>query len=199
MNPVWRLLRNSYTRRAYETLAAAGLTAARMVEYETSIAPGAPEPSDRPDGVSVVRAPSGSGRLSGFDLDFTIPVTCYDGEWVVAATADGDAVGRALVSAGQRPYVEHLDDRIAFDGAYLRRVYVTPTWRNRGIATLLIREALGIARHELDAETAHALIAADNRPSQWAFRANGFRPVRRFDYVAAFGHEWRRTTPAPGE
>jgi GNAT superfamily N-acetyltransferase len=219
MNPVWRLLRNRYTRAAYEALSAAGLTAARMVEFQTAIdaagtgggpdrpdgtggavdGPDRPDDgdgdADGPDGVSIIAARSSADRLECYDLDFAIPVTFLDEEWVVVATARDRAVGRVLVSAGQRPYVEYLDERIAFDGAYVRRVYVTPEWRNCGLATLLIREALGVGRRELGASTAHALIAADNRPSQWAFRANGFGPVRRYDYVSVFGREWRRTIP----
>jgi GNAT superfamily N-acetyltransferase len=197
MNPVWRLLRNRYTRRAYDTLVAAGLTASRMVEYRAPTAPGGGDDTDLPGVVSLLAAPASADRVGGFDLDFSIPVSYLDSEWVVVAASDGRAVGRALVSAGQRPYVEPLGRRVAFDGAYVRRVYVTPDWRNRGLATALVDEALAVGGRELAASTAHALVAADNRPSQWAFRANGFRPVRQYDYVSVFGHEWRRTSPVP--
>jgi GNAT superfamily N-acetyltransferase len=192
--PLWRLTRNRYARRVYDALAAVGVTATRMVEFEAP-AGDAGAAVDPPGGVAVEAVPAGDAA-DRYDMEFPIPASPLDGEWVVVAR-DGDrAVGRALVSAGREPYVEPLGTSLSFDGAYVRRVYVDRERRNEGIAKRLVGETLAVAREEFGVDTAHALIAADNRPSQWVFEANGFRPVRRHDYLRAFGLERRRTTRA---
>lgn len=195
MIPVWRLVRNRYARRLYETLSELGVTVSRMIEYEARL-------DSRHDGetaavpaeVSFWSAPATAEPVRAVALDFSVPVTFLEDEWVVAATAGGEAVGRALVSAGQRPHVDPLGRRMTFDGAYVRRVYVDPAWRNRGLARRLVAETLPVARRELGADAASALVAPDNRPSRWAFEANGFEPVRHHDYLSVFDREWRRVT-----
>ena len=127
-------------------------------------------------------------------LNFSIPVTYLDGEWVIVAVANGEPVGRALVSAGQRPYVEALGKRLDVRGAYVRRVYVRRDWRNRGLAGHLISLSRTVAAERFDTESAHAVIAPDNVPSRAALKANGFEPLRTHDYVSLFGREWRRST-----
>ena len=198
MIPRWRLVRNRYTRRIYETLSTAGLTVSRMVEYEVDLHERASRdgtgPLDVPAQTTFHTVPATADPVRRLDLDFSIPVTFLDDEWVTAATADGEAVGRSLVSAGQHPYVDALGRQMTFDGAYLRRVYVHPEWRNCGIARRLVAEALRVANREFGVDTAAALIAPDNKPSQWAFEANGFEPVRRHDYLSVFGREYRRVT-----
>lgn len=134
-----------------------------------------------------------SGQL-GQNVDLSRPVTPFPDEWAVVARIDDEPVGRALVSAGQHPYVEPLGKRYQFDGAYIRRVYVDRAWRNCGIATHLVGECLVVAKTELETRRAVALIAPDNTPSRRSFERNGFEPVCRHDYMSVFGREWRRTS-----
>jgi GNAT superfamily N-acetyltransferase len=197
MIPVWRLTRNRHTRRVYEVLGAVGVTGTRMLEFEADTGDTEPLEQGTDPEVAVDAVPTTDDALTRLDLDFSIPVSFLDREWVVVATADGAAVGRALVSVDQQPYVEPLRERMTFDGAYVRKVYVGREWRNRGIAKRLVGRSLTVAREELGADTAHALIAADNKPSQWVFEANGFRPVRRYDYLRLFGLERRGATDLP--
>ena len=198
MIPLWRLVRNRYSRMVYETLSTAGLTVSRMVEYEVDLRERASldgtGPPDVPAQASFHTAPARTDPIRRLDLDFSIPVTFLDDEWVIAATAGGEAVGRSLVSAGQYPRVDALGGRMTFDGAYIRRVYVHPEWRNRGLARRLVAETLRVANRQFGVDTATALIAPDNKPSRWAFEANGFEPVRRHDYLSVFGREYRRVT-----
>lgn len=198
MIPVWRLTRNRYTRRIYEALDAAGVTATRMLEYRTAVADVPERTADDvggPTPVSLVAGPAGTERHDDFSFDFSVPVAPYDREWVILAVAGDEAVGRALVSAGLEPTVDVLGTSMSFEGAYVRRVFVDRSWRGRGIATALVREAVTVGSREFGATTAYALIAADNKPSRWVFEANGFGPVRRHDYARLFGREWRRTVP----
>lgn len=197
MIPLWRVVRNRHTRRLYDRLSESGVTVARMVEYEADLADlshrdGDGDAGTVPADVSFEHGKATADPIQALDLDFALPVTFLDEEWVVAATAGGEAVGRALVSAGQRPPVEPLGTGLSFDGAYVRRVYVAPEWRNRGLARRLVGETLPLADQALGADTAHALIAPDNRPSRRAFEAHGFEPVRHHDYLGLFGREWRR-------
>ncbi len=196
MIPVWRLVRNRHTRRVYETLSALGVTVSRMIEYEVYLDDRHDGETDVavPAGVSFESAPATAGPVRAMDLDFSIPVTFLDNEWVIAATVGGEAVGRALVSVGQHPHVDPLGERMRFNGAYVRRVYVEPAWRNRGVARRLVAGTLPVARTELGADAASALVAPDNKPSRRVFGANGFEPVRHHDYLSVFDREWRRVT-----
>jgi GNAT superfamily N-acetyltransferase len=164
-----------------------------MLEYATELKSPTPAgvPQDVPADRSFEHVPSGQ---LGRNIDCSRPVTVFQDEWAVVAKIDDEVVGRALVSAGQQPYVESLGGQYQFDGAYVRRVYVDREWRNCGIATHLIGECLVVAKTELETRRALALIAPDNTPSRRAFERNGFEPVCRHDYVSLFGREWRRAT-----
>lgn len=207
MFPTWRLTRNRYTRSLYDLLEARGVTASRMIEYVAELADrpvGTSEHRDIGDadtkGVYYTTGPLDDERFAGLVRGFPIEASPLDGEWAVVATVDSGAVGRALVSADTRPYVTPLGQRLSFEGAYVRRVYVHPEWRNKGIAKHLITDALEVAAGEFGVDTASALIAADNRPSRWVFEATGFRPVRRHDYAHLFGLEYsRRSTLERGD
>ena len=195
MIPIWRLTRNRYTRRLYESLGTIGVTAIRMIEYVADAGDQSRvDESDRSLTVSFVAAPATDDSLARYDLDFTGPISFLNGEWVVVATVADEAVGRVLVSAGGEPYITPLRKRLAFDGAYVRRLYVDRTWRGNGIATRLIQNALRIAEDELNEKVVSALITPHNKPSHWAFETNGFRPVRCHDYARALGIEYRRVT-----
>jgi len=198
MIPLWKVARNRYTRRLYDAATSVGVTGSRMIEFVAETRKEGAESDAFSEGVSITAAPATDALVEDLALDFSIPIEFIEGEWVVVATVDGDggeypeAVGRALVSAGRRPYVETLGKQMSFDGAYVRKVYADRGWRGEGIAKSLVAEALAVAREEFGCEKAFALIAADNKPSQGVFRSNGFAPVRRHDYVRLFGFERRR-------
>jgi GNAT superfamily N-acetyltransferase len=196
MIPLWRLTRNRHARRLYDGLAAVGVTATSMTEFEA-------EATDRdepeadvagPDDVTFVAAPAADDPIAGLDLDLSVPVSLLDGEWAVIARTADRVVGRALVSAGRHPYVEPLRTELSFDGAYVRRVFVDRSRRNEGIATRLVAMTRAVAGAAFAAETIHALVAADNIPSRRVFVSNGFRSVRRHDYVRVLDLEKRRVT-----
>jgi GNAT superfamily N-acetyltransferase len=110
---------------------------------------------------------------------------------------DGPVVGYLFVSADEPIFVHPLETELDFEGAYVRRVFVDPDYRQRGIATALVADARRVARERFDASEAHALIAPDNRPSQWVFEANGFRRVHEYDYARVGGWTRRRDRPLP--
>lgn len=185
-------------RRLYETVSSAGITIARLIEYATDLDEVAPTyeavSRDVPTDFSFETVHTSDQHRRNLDIDFSLPVKLFQDEWAVVARRDDEPVGRALVSAGQQPYVEPLGRGYTFDGAYIRRVYVDPGWRNYGIATHLVAESLAVAKTECNSRRAFAMIAPDNKPSRGAFECNGFEPVRQHDYVSVFGREWRRTS-----
>jgi len=193
MSSYWKLTRNRYTRRLYEALADVGITVTRMNEFAARTQPADESPEDPETDVECVAVPATDELVERLELQFSIPVTYLDEEWVVVAVADGGAVGRTLVSAGREPYIAPLQQQMTFDGAYVRRVYVARQWRNSGIAGRLVRKALTVARTELGERRAFALIAPDNVPSRRVFEANGFSRERHHDYLRLFGLEYRRT------
>jgi GNAT superfamily N-acetyltransferase len=67
-------------------------------------------------------------------------------------------------------------------GAYVHRLFVAPDHRGEGLATALVTAAVRVAR-EWNRNRSWALIAPDNRPSRWTFRACGFEPEERLDYA----------------
>lgn len=184
MVPLWRVSRNRYARAAYDALKAAGVTGTRMDEYQVHLreSPGDNSPPT-PKGLRVDVFPAAAAGERDVDPNAAPRATPLADEWAAVARADGRTVGRALVSVGRRPYVEALERRVAFPGAYVRRVFVDPSYRGRGAATALLHAALAVARTELDAEAASALVAADNRPSQRLFERCGFSRARTHEYV----------------
>ena len=184
MPELWRLTRTDHARRVYEALKRAGITATRMYEYVTSI----DEPATRDPPSGVVVEPWVPETLS--------PEECpaltehRDDETILVASEDGNVLGYLFVSPTPTIHVHPLETDLSFDGAYIRRVFVHPHARNRGIATALVARACGMAR-EWGLDTVHALVAVDNRPSQWTFEANGFDRRRVHAYLRLFGYRRR--------
>lgn len=193
---LWRLTRNRYGRRLYDALAARGVTATRMYEYVADASPGRPATALSPDAPVTFDVSPAADCPHG--VDFDIPFDAREGELAVVALVDGEPVGRALVSDHGETRVHPLETDLSFPGAYVRRVYVARDHRGRGIATALVGETKRVAAEEFDAGEVHALIAADNRPSQRVFAANGFRVVARRDYARVGPWRYRRTTDAGG-
>lgn len=175
MVELWRLGRNRYGRALYDRLTAAGVTATWMSEYrapltETATAVGAGPITIEccgPAAVEPLAAPVGE---------------LLDDELVVAAF-DGDTpVGYLFCSLDATLDVAPLERRLSFEGAYLRRVYVDPDHRERGVASALVTAACRRARQQ-GAERATALVARDNVPSRALFESHGFEVVRDRRYV----------------
>lgn len=184
----WRLTRTSTARTLYTILKRAGLTATRMYEYEGSLVTlDAEPPSSLSPGVRLERyGPDEVQSLAG-TIDCSRPVEPHEGEWAVVAYADGTPVGRALVSDEPTTYVEPLERSVSVRGAYIRRVFVHPAHRGAGVASKVVSDVIAVARDELDCDTATALIAVDNEPSQRLFEGRGLRRVRAHDYLRVGG------------
>lgn len=175
MVEAWRLVRNPYGRAVYERLRAAGVTATLMTEYR--LTPPDLEAVERnseiatgivaPDRVAAVGAPTAE----------------LQSEEVVIAALDRDTpVGYLFCSLDATHAIEPLERSYTFDGAYVRRVFVTPEHRQRGVATALVSAACEWAR-ERGAGSVTALVARDNRPSRRLFEHRGFEPARSHLYI----------------
>ena len=187
MPGVWRVFRNPYGRALYEFLAARGVTATWMCEHVRSLDgtgpgdgdgdgdSGADRESDRPFTVETA-APA---RVAPLDA----PVEqLVDGESVVAAFEGGTPLGYLFLSVGATHDIAPLERSMSFEGAYVRRVFVAPAHRQRGVASALLVAACRDAR-DRGASRATALVAFDNRPSRGLFEKHGFRPVRDHRYA----------------
>jgi GNAT superfamily N-acetyltransferase len=195
----WRLTRNDYGRAVFDFLADRGLKIARMYGYTAELDGDPPREATLEDPALEMRVVTADAVDTGEHDAFA---ELLAEERVVAvldtdAAAGGSAPGRSFsagptvgylfVSADDPIFVHPLETEIRFDGAYVRRVFVAPDYRQRGIATALVAESRRVARETFDASEAHALIAPDNRPSQWVFEANGFRRVHEYDYARVAG------------
>jgi GNAT superfamily N-acetyltransferase len=188
MLPLWRLTRNRFGKRLHATLDAAGITVSRLYEYRAPLPPD--DTAAPPDGVTI-------GAADPATLPAAVPTDeLTDGETVLAAFDDDDdeLAGYLFVSVGAAVPVPELRTTMSFDGGYVRRLYVAPDHRQRGIATALVDAANAYAA-ERDAADAAALVAVDNRPSQWTFESRGFQPVARHAYDRLGGLERRRRRP----
>jgi GNAT superfamily N-acetyltransferase len=194
MFDLWRLTRNDHARRLYDALKRVGITATRMYEY---VAPLDTVEANREPPAGVVVAPRSPDSLR-VEACPALPERREDETILVASTDDGDGgevLGYLFVSPAPTVHVHPLEADLSFDGAYIRRVFVHPHARNRGVATALVARTLELAT-EWGVETAHALVALDNRPSQWVFEANGFECRRVHGYLRLFGYHRRDVTPA---
>jgi ribosomal protein S18 acetylase RimI-like enzyme len=111
-------------------------------------------------------------------------------EHIVAAVSGDDVAGYLFVSVDATHHIHPLETEVSFDGGYIRRLYVDPRYRQRGLATILVQRACDHVAAD-GAEQVHALVALDNRPSQWVFEANGFERTQKHSYVYVFGHSRR--------
>ncbi|WP_049905267.1 GNAT family N-acetyltransferase [Haloferax gibbonsii] len=180
----WRLTRNPSMRRVYDVLKARGITATRLCEYRADLGQtDATKSPSTPSGTSLEVLSASEATSRRLDIDFSIPVDLRDGEWLVIACDDDRPVSRTLVTDAPRPYEGALEREVPVPGAYLRKVFVVPERRGQGLASATLRRALALARDELDVTTGTALIAADNKPSQWLFEQRGFERVAVHEYA----------------
>lgn len=177
MAGLWRFTRNRYGRAVYDALTARGVTATWMCEYVRDFEADSHSHLDAVESDVTVES-CDPGRVTPLDA----PVEqLVDGERVVAAF-DGDTpLGYLFLSIDATMEIEPLERSITFDGAYVRRVFVAPTHRQRGVASALLATACHRA-HEDGARRATALVALDNSPSRGLFEKHGFEPVRDYRY-----------------
>lgn len=193
--PVWRLTRNRYGRAAYDALAAVGVTATKMYLYRTEVDEELSR-CDPPDGLAVdICARDPASLDPSTYADFADP----EPEDVAVVAERGDRiVGYLFLTADRPKRVEPLAATFEFPGAYVWRVFVAPERRGEGIATALVGRALRVARREWGVDTACALVALDNRPSQWVFENNGFERRELLSYYRVAGVERRTREPVSG-
>jgi ribosomal protein S18 acetylase RimI-like enzyme len=187
---LWRLSRNDYAIAVYEALKRVGITGTRMHEYVADLDDArveeALEARSLPEGVVAEALPGDADAVDAtVRADFADPAP---EDTVLVAREDGAIVGYLFVS-DRTVHVDALEADYEFPGAYVWRVFVDPAQRQRGIATGLVARACGDAR-AAGHGSVHALIALDNRPSQWTFRACGFRPEREYAYYRV--GDWSR-------
>jgi ribosomal protein S18 acetylase RimI-like enzyme len=175
MVELWRLTRNRYGRACYDRLQAMGVTATVMTEYVATLSGELGTDDD------------GSPTVEACDADRAAPLDAptdelVDGETVLAAFGGATPLGYLFYSVDATHHIHPLERDLAFEGAYLRRVYVAPEHRQRGVASALVTAARERA-HRQGAERATALVARDNVPSRALFEAHGFEGVRDRRYV----------------
>lgn len=184
MADYWRLTRNPYARSVYDALKDLGITATRMYEYRAELNQvNATWPPDTPARTSLEFIQAAEMDSHKVDIDFSLPVDILDEEWVVVALIDGHPVGRTLVTDTPKPYIDPLERALPIAGIYIRKVFVVPKRRGQGVASAILHAAVKLARDELGADTATALIAADNKPSQGLFEGCGFKRVGDHEYA----------------
>jgi ribosomal protein S18 acetylase RimI-like enzyme len=191
MASLWQVTRNPYGRAVYDWLTDHGVTATVMYEYRRRLdgeaADGHHTPAD--DTEPTV----GVGDPAALDFGGTDPPLAErrEDEELIVATTDGTVRGYLFLTVDATLRVHPLERELSFEGAYVRRVFVHPDYREQGIASATLRAALDRAR-ERGARTATALVAADNRPSQWLFESHEFERVRRRVYGRVGSLSWRR-------
>ncbi|MFB6252742.1 MAG: GNAT family N-acetyltransferase [Halobellus sp.] len=129
-----------------------------------------------PDRVASLGAPLGELR---------------DDEAVIAAFDDEAAIGYLFCSLNAAHSIGPLEQECEFDGAYIRRVFVDPDHRQRGVARSLLRNACQWAS-DGGARRATALVARDNVPSRRLFEREGFEPEQRHVYIRFGPFAYRR-------
>lgn len=164
-----------------------GITATVMIEYVATLE-GAAFDTESAGAYSVERCEPAQVAT----LDAPVGELRPD-ERVIAALEGGKPRGYCFCSIDAAHEIHPLERTLAFDGAYIRRAFVDPDHRNRGIATAIIAEACRQAR-ERGVRRATALVALDNSPSRRLFERHGFEPRRRRRYVRVgpFSHRATR-------
>lgn len=185
---LWRLTRHDRVRSLYGRLSEAGLFVAQLDRFERGTADAGDLP-DPPDDVETAVVPA-----TEWVPDRLTEAPLAPGDRIVVARRDGRSVGWCCLS--DRPmYVPELRRRLAFEGAYLWRLYVRPSDRGRGVGTALVARAVRAAGRGHTTDSVVALVAPDNVPSRKTFRGLGFRPTERFTAAGCLGAERHRRRP----
>lgn len=187
---LWRVTRNRYGRAVYDTLRTIGITGTLMHEYSKTLEGETGREATSVDGPYTIRQPSPEQVTPiGAPVDELHP-----GEEPVAAFADDVPLGYLFLSVDASLRIDPLGRTRQFEGAYVRRVFVAPEHRGRGVATAMVAAACRRAV-DRDARRATALVAVDNIPSRSLFERCGFEPRRVRRYVKAGPLSYRSTEP----
>jgi ribosomal protein S18 acetylase RimI-like enzyme len=190
MLPLWRVTRNRFGERLHARLDDAGVTVSRLYEYRAPLPAG--DDASPPADVTIRRVePSSLPERAPID-------ELIAEESVFAAVAGGTVAGYLFLSVDAEVPVPELRTTLSVDGGYVRRLFVDPDHRRRGIAGALVGAATTAAA-ERGADAATALVAVDNRPSQWTFEGRGFERVARRAYDRLWGFDRRRRRPLAGD
>jgi ribosomal protein S18 acetylase RimI-like enzyme len=178
-----RLTRNRYTQRVYEICFELGVTATWLSEYGKRL-----EATDGLEASSDASLPD-RYRIRTCDPETVDPLDApvadlQAGEEVIAILEDGTPCGYLFLSVDTTHEIQPLEQQLAFDGAYIRRVYVAPEYRNQGLGSAMLEFALSRSV-ERGARRATALVALDNTPSRKLFERYGFDVERTHRYVRA--------------
>ncbi|WP_435186175.1 GNAT family N-acetyltransferase [Halobellus sp. EA9] len=185
MTKAWKLSRNRYGRAVYNRLRAMGLTATVMTEYVATL-PTTGAADRKTDHAIDVVDPE---RVAALDA----PRSDLRPNEVVVAAFDGDEpVGYLFCSLDAAHTIRPLERDRSFEGAYIRRVFVDPDRRNRGVATALVAHACRWAS-DRGAARATALVARDNVPSRRLFEREGFESARTHAYIRLGPFTYYRT------
>jgi ribosomal protein S18 acetylase RimI-like enzyme len=203
---VHRVTRTRFGRAVYEALDRLGVTGTSMYVYARSLEEYEPDREPPADvAIDVVRA---SELTVAPDPDFgdlrpaDFVAVARDAEGPPATSLDAGAVADSGEGGGdtgvygwvfltlERPVeVTELSATVRFDGAYVWHLYVNPGSRGRGIASALVAAALEFAAGDR-LDSAYALVAKDNVPSQRVFAARGFEVVDEVAYYRVL--DWER-------
>lgn len=183
MVDIWRLTRTRFGHTLWDSLQNAGFVAAWMTEYVADL-DDVPNPTADTEVAVEIVDPDAVAALNA-------PVKeLQDGEMVVAGFDGGRPVGYLFCSVGATHDIVPLEQQISFDGCYLRRVFVDPKHRQRGVATALLRRACTWGSEQGTAH-AYALVARDNGPSRMLFERHGFHSHRELFYLRIGSRQYR--------
>jgi ribosomal protein S18 acetylase RimI-like enzyme len=178
-----RVTRNRYTQRIYDVCFELGVTATWLTEYVRPLAATdelePPNDASLPDHYEVRTCDPEAVRSLDAPLGELQP-----GEEIVAGLENGTPRGYLFLSVDMTHEIQPLEQQLTFDGAYIRRVYVAPEYRNEGLASAMLEFALSRSvKH--GATRATALVALDNTPSRKLFERYGFDVERTHRYARA--------------
>ncbi|MFA1610402.1 GNAT family N-acetyltransferase [Halobellus rubicundus] len=185
MTKAWKLSRNRYGRAVYDRLQALGVTATLMTEYVAALPTDGATDRGANHTVGVVD-PERVASLGAPRSEL------QPGEVVIAAFDGDEPAGYLFCSLDATHTIDPLERERSFEGAYIRRVFVDPDRRNRGVATALVAHACRWAS-DRGAARATALVARDNVPSRRLFEREGFEPARTHGYIRLGRFSYYRT------
>ncbi|RLM53571.1 GNAT family N-acetyltransferase [Halobellus sp. Atlit-31R] len=195
----WKLTRNRYGRALYDALEGIGVTATVMYEFARALDGNGRDDSSECVGRGAAGEVAADRRVAVCDGEAVSSLDppldeVREGEDVIGVFESDTPCGYLFLSVDDALPIHPLDRVLDFEGAYVRRVFVAPDHRGRGLATALLGEACQRATAR-GADRATALVAVDNVPSRSLFERCGFEPVRRRQYARVGPLSYRRVVP----
>jgi len=134
----------------------------------------------------------GSGKSAIQGRDGADPITAIGLNSIEFFDRATGAKSGHIYFACNEAYVQEIERNMQFDGLYIYKLFVSPEFRNRGLAKMMINTAVeeALRRREGQLRKVHALVEIDNAPSRRAFAAMGFVPTKQLLYLRL--GKWRR-------